>query len=76
MVTLDWTILYDTALHSEPQDFLESHGHAVDAILKRLQIIGFDHVSPMGAEWREQRTLFLALSDLRVLRAAFEGFRG
>jgi hypothetical protein len=63
-----WTILYRSALQSAPDGLLEAIRNASVAIHNRLQAIRFARNT---AELREQKSLFVALSDLHVLKTAF-----
>jgi hypothetical protein len=71
MAILSWEILYNKALQSEPNGLLESHRIAVKAIFQRLFFLDFGAIPLTVANFREKRALYLALSDLRVLRTAF-----
>jgi hypothetical protein len=75
MAVLPWEILYSKALQSESEGLLEAHRIAVEAMLQRLYILTFEDRPVMAARTREKRALCTALSDLRVLRAAFKGSR-
>ncbi len=67
-----WAILYKEALQSEPDQLPERIRAATESIVKRLSVIG---VSPSPNHLTELRALWLALSDLRVLKVAFHRTR-
>ena len=73
MVILSWEILYHKALQSEPKGLLGAHRVAVEAILQRLFFLTGGNMSVTVAS--EKRALYLALSDLRVLRTAFNALQ-
>lgn len=63
-----WTILYNVALQSQPQSFLETSQEAKDEIRSRAEEIGS---SRDNADLREYAALMLALTDLNVLMSSF-----
>jgi hypothetical protein len=71
MPILSWETLYNKALQSEPNGLLDAHRIAVEAIFQRLFFLDFGAIPLTVANTREKRALYLALSDLRVLRTAF-----
>jgi len=71
VATRPWKALYTIALQSEANSFLDAHRIAVDAILQRMIFLAYEDMSLTVAKTRERRALYVALSDLRVLRAAF-----
>jgi hypothetical protein len=74
VATCSWKVLYNSALQSEPESLLDAHQIAVDAILQRIMFLTFGDRTVTVAKIREQRALYIALSDLRVLRTAFKAF--
>lgn len=68
-----WAALYQNALRSADAQLLEHSLVAIIAMHARLHAIGFP---AEAADKREQSALFLALSDLRVLRNAFRRING
>ena len=75
MAILSWEILYHKALQSEPKGLLGAHRVAVEAILQRLFFLTGGNMSVTVANTSEKRALYLALSDLRVLRTAFNALQ-
>lgn len=68
-----WTTLYQKALRSDDAQLLQTTLRAIIAIYARLYALGFP---PEPAFRHERSALFLALSDLRVLRSAFGRIKG
>jgi hypothetical protein len=66
-----WKSLYNTALRSEPESFLGAQSIAVRAILDRMIFLTLNDLAVTAAKVREKRALYIALSDLGVLREAF-----
>ena len=73
MPAFTWTIPYEQALRSGPEDLLDRIQTARMSILDRLHTTGF---AESETHLNEYRALCLALSDLRVLRIAFSHSRG
>jgi hypothetical protein len=65
---MTWQALYQSALHSEPSQLLETIQFAKQSMQARASALAF---AQLAAEQTERRALFLALSDLYVLSAAF-----
>lgn len=68
MAESSWTILYNQALHSQPQQLLANVKMAREAIRSRWCAIASGTVI---ADVGERRALIVALNDLHVLHAAF-----
>lgn len=60
MTAFAWTILYEEALRSDPEDLLERIQTAAQSIIDRLQTLGL--ANPQ-THLNEHRALCLALSD-------------
>ena len=68
-----WTMLYEEALQSEPEELIERIRIAIASITNRMRTIG---AAESKIHPGEHRALCLALSDLHVLRIAFSRSRG
>ena len=68
MKPFNWSILYQDALRSEPENLLEQIRSATQCIIDRLHRMTF-HETQLNVT--EHRSLCLALSDLRVVRVSF-----
>jgi hypothetical protein len=64
-----WTALYQNAMRCEDVELLRATLSAIIAMHVRLHEMGFP---PEVRDLRERRALFLAMSDLRVLRSTFQ----
>jgi len=63
-----WTILYENALHADPSELLARIRSAANVMHTRLQEL---RNSKARDDVREQRAIYLALSDLNVLSSCF-----
>jgi hypothetical protein len=64
-----WTALYKDALRCEDVELVRATLLAIIAMHVRLHEIGFP---PKPGDLRERTALFVAISDLRVLRTTFQ----
>lgn len=69
MTEFSWTALYKRALGLGRDEFIAGNREAAEALRKRLYSL---REPVAAADRRELREIYLALSDLSVLRTSFE----